>query len=135
MVMSTQEQEKTNSASARAIRKIFLLPAYTHAFLLLALFVLLVAVAVGTWKRSTAPLPAGRAEEIRAAAAVREKININTAGWIRLTEIPGIGRARSKAIIHRRTQYGPFDSLDDVLKIPGFPDSLKQSLQKHAFCR
>jgi len=46
-------------------------------------------------------------------------ISINTAGEQELESLPGIGPAKSKAIIQYREENGPFVSLEDIQKVSG----------------
>ena len=51
-------------------------------------------------------------------------VNVNTAQQSELTRVKGIDRHKAKAIIEHRAQHGPFDSLDDLEKLPGFSRDL-----------
>lgn len=52
-------------------------------------------------------------------------VNVNTAQQSELTRVKGIDRHKAKAIIDYRNQHGPFGSLDDLRRLPGFsPDLL-----------
>ncbi|MBN3525859.1 ComEA family DNA-binding protein [Paenibacillus apiarius] len=46
-------------------------------------------------------------------------ININQADANLLTELPGIGPSKAKAIIAYREQHGPFNKVSDVTKVKG----------------
>ncbi len=58
------------------------------------------------------------------AAAEPGKININTAGAAELTTINGIGESRAADIIAYREQNGPFNSIEDIMKVPGIKDGM-----------
>lgn len=50
-------------------------------------------------------------------------VNLNTASAEQLTEIPGIGPAKAKAIIEHRSA-SPFKSVEDVKLVKGIGDKL-----------
>src|SRR5262245_23675601 len=54
-------------------------------------------------------------------------VNINTATKEELTSLKGIGEKRAQDIIDYRTKNGPFNSVDDLEKVPGIgPGTMKQ---------
>jgi comEA protein len=53
-----------------------------------------------------------------------EKININTAVQAELESLPGIGEARAKAIIAYRESEGSFDTLEEIMDVPGIGEGI-----------
>lgn len=47
-------------------------------------------------------------------------VNVNTAQQSELQRIKGLDKHKAKAIIEHRAEHGPFDSIDDLEKLPGF---------------
>ena len=58
--------------------------------------------------------------------AATSAIDINSADATQLESLPGIGPAKSKAIIDYRTQNGPFQSAADLEKVYGYFPRLKE---------
>ncbi len=52
------------------------------------------------------------------------KIDINTASAEELTKIPGIGEAKSTAIVNYRNEHGRFQKAEDLMKIPGIKQGI-----------
>ena len=62
-----------------------------------------------------------------AMPAAASAIDINSADAAQLESLPGIGPAKSKAIIDYRTQNGPFQNAADLEKVPGIgPKTMEQ---------
>jgi competence protein ComEA len=58
-----------------------------------------------------------------------QKVNINTAeAWL-LKALPGVGDAKAAAIIDYRTTHGPFVNIMELVKVPGFSQSMFDSLK------
>jgi competence ComEA-like helix-hairpin-helix protein len=51
------------------------------------------------------------------------KINLNTAGIDELKTLPGIGESLARAILEFREQNGPYQKMDDLLKVAGIGKS------------
>ena len=47
------------------------------------------------------------------------KININTATVEELTQLKGVGEKLAAKIVDYRTQNGPFEMVEDIMKVPG----------------
>lgn len=48
-----------------------------------------------------------------------EKLNLNTATAEELQKLPGIGAVLSQAIVEYREEHGPFQSVEELLLVPG----------------
>ena len=55
-----------------------------------------------------------------------EKININKATVEELTQLKGIGEAYAKAIVEFREHNGPFETIEDIMKVTGIGDKTFQ---------
>lgn len=129
--MTNPRESDAEKRDPLSLKKLFALPASTHAALILALAILTSAVGVSMWMRSQNAARPGP-QLLREAALEKAKIDVNTASWIRLSELPGIGKVRSKAIVRWRAEHGPFRSVEDVLNVPEVPRKLAKSLKEHA---
>lgn len=53
-------------------------------------------------------------------------ININTATLEQLDSLTGIGPVKAQAIIDYRNEYGPFETVEDLLHVPGIGEKTLQ---------
>ena len=61
-------------------------------------------------------------------------VNVNTAQQSDLQRTKGLDKHKAKAIIEYRSQNGPFDSIEDLEKIPGFtPEVIEKVKPEIAF--
>lgn len=51
-------------------------------------------------------------------------VNINTADIERLCSLPGIGEAKAKTIIEYRETNGSFQSIEDIMNVPGIKEGM-----------
>lgn len=58
-----------------------------------------------------------------AGSGTPRKISINNADAAGLTEIPGVGEKTAALIISHREENGPFESIEDLMKIPGIKEA------------
>ncbi len=56
-------------------------------------------------------------------------VNINTADPGELATLPGIGTAKAAAIVQYRSEYGPFASVDDLVKVQGIGANLLEKIR------
>lgn len=60
----------------------------------------------------------------------KTKTNINTATMAQLTDLPGIGDSKAKAIIAYREQGKGFKSLDELMKVKGIGPKIYENLKE-----
>lgn len=61
-----------------------------------------------------------------------QKINLNRADIWLLQALPGIGESRARSIVDYRNKHGPYHSVDDLLHIEGFSESLIEKIRAYA---
>jgi competence protein ComEA len=70
-----------------------------------------------------APTPGQPSSEVALAQSVEPTsafpLNINTASAADLDQLPGIGPSLAQSIIALRDANGPFESLEELLEVPG----------------
>lgn len=57
------------------------------------------------------------------------RIDLNTATKAQLMALPGIGQARAEDIIRYRQEQGPFEKIEDIMKISGIKESAFQKIK------
>ena len=67
--------------------------------------------------------------EKREAATETELVNINTADQAELESLPGIGSVRASAILEYRSENGPFQSIEELLKVDGIGEKTLNKLR------
>ena len=60
-----------------------------------------------------------------------EKIDLNTAPPLDLARLPGIGQTRADAIAAYRTQYGPFETVEELLQVDGIGEVTLEKLREY----
>ncbi len=60
-------------------------------------------------------------------------INLNTATLNQLDALPGIGPAKAADILAYRQQNGPFQSIEDLLKVPGIGATILEGIRDQIF--
>jgi competence protein ComEA len=50
---------------------------------------------------------------------VRFVVDVNSAKWPELAQIPGIGETLARRIVETRERNGPFHGVDDLDRVPG----------------
>jgi competence ComEA-like helix-hairpin-helix protein len=78
---------------------------------------------------ATTPVPAAASSTPIPAALQSIKVNINTADLNRLEDITGVGPAIAQRIIDYRTANGPFQKIEDVIKVKGIGEATFQKMK------
>lgn len=63
------------------------------------------------------------------------QLDLNAAGVAELDALPGIGRARARAIIAFRDSAGPFRKVEELSRVPGISASLVRRLAEKLLVR
>lgn len=58
------------------------------------------------------------------------KININTADIDILTQIPGIGKSKAKAIIEYRKDMGDYQSIEELIQVKGIGEKAMTKIRQ-----
>jgi len=80
---------------------------------------------------SAAPAAAAASAPPKAAATEARPIDLNTADGAALESVPGIGKSLSQRIVTFREKNGPFNSVDDLLKVQGVGEKSIQKLRPY----
>jgi competence protein ComEA len=59
------------------------------------------------------------------------RLDLNSASAADLETLPGIGKALAGRIETHRAAFGPFRSVDDLLKVPGIGEKLLKALRPY----
>ena len=62
---------------------------------------------------------ATRAIDQATSRVPRFEVDLNTAPWPELAQLPGIGETVARRIVERRTQHGPFESIEQLREVSG----------------
>ena len=80
---------------------------------------------------TVAPVAAAPPATPKAAASEARPVDINTADSAALESVPGIGKSLCQRILAFREKNGPFQSVDDLLKIQGIGEKSIQKLRPY----
>jgi competence protein ComEA len=80
---------------------------------------------------SVAPVAAAPPAAPKASASEARPVDLNSADSAALESIPGIGKSLSQRILAFREKNGPFQSVDDLLKVQGIGEKSIQKLRPY----
>lgn len=58
-------------------------------------------------------------------------VDVNSAGWPELAQLPGIGEVLARRIVETRALNGPFSGADDLLRVPGIGPRKLAQMQRY----
>jgi comEA protein len=61
--------------------------------------------------------------------AIVDKININTASLVELQKLPRVGEIVAQRIIDFRKEHGPFNKIEEIMKVPGIGEKIFAELK------
>lgn len=71
------------------------------------------------------------AKRAAAAPAAQGAVDVNTASEDELVAVPGIGKGLARRIVDFREKNGPYQHVDDLLKVQGIGEKSLQKLRPH----
>ena len=74
---------------------------------------------------------AGAADADDGRAAGIEPVDLNRAGVEQLVAVPGIGQVMAQRIIDFREEHGPFQRIEDLMKVKGIGEKSFQKLRRY----
>lgn len=72
-------------------------------------------------------------EESNGSSAILavEKLNINTADFFELIALPGVGEVTADGILEYRDKHGRFQSIDQLMEVPGIGEGKLEKLKEY----
>lgn len=92
------------------------------------------AVAAGlalAFVAASLPLAAAPAAQHAAEVEASKPVDINAADEGQLMAIPGIGQALAQRILEWRQEHGPFQRVEDLMKVKGIGDKSFEKLRPY----
>jgi competence protein ComEA len=80
---------------------------------------------------AAAPVSVAAPAAPKTAATEARPIDLNAADSAALESVPGIGKSLSQRIVAFRDKNGPFQSVDDLLKVQGIGEKSIQKLRPY----
>jgi competence protein ComEA len=100
----------------------------------LVLAVLALALVAGVaWRGISYYRLGAQPMEVIPAAPPTYRVDVNTADWVTLAVVPGLGEALSKRIIDLRDQRGGLKSLEELKGVRGISDKMLAKLRPYLF--
>lgn len=65
------------------------------------------------------------------SSPISDKISINTATKEELMTLPGIGESKANDIISYREKSGPFESIEDIMKVSGIGENIYAQIKEN----
>jgi competence protein ComEA len=85
-----------------------------------------------TPRPSLTPMPQSAGTSGGAATGATGLINLNTATAAQLEQLPGIGPVLAARIVDDREQYGPFATVDEIMRVSGIGEAILARIRDQA---
>ena len=91
------------------------------------------ALLVGPWRTQLIMvITQGTIDIDRAHQSPAEfKLDINAADWSEIVVLPGVGEKLAKAIVEQRRVNGPFDSPEQIQRVPGIGEKKLEKIMPY----
>ena len=80
-------------------------------------------------KKITIPTSNSQYSANNAISTIKRLLDINTATAEQLMALPQIGELKAQAILTYRNDHGPFQTLEDLMEVPGIGESIFEALK------
>jgi len=74
----------------------------------------------------------GQQTQAGAAVAADGRVRINQAGPVELEQLPGVGPVLAQRIFEYREAHGPFQTIEDLLSVPGVGEGKLEAIREAA---
>ncbi len=117
-VPSDENVDATASPSSEGSTSSFLWLTNRDQWLVVMVSVMVVMLLVAKWQKLRY---VDRNEVIvqRGSEDIGYQIDLNSATWVELTQLRGVGPVIAKLIVSNRDEVGPFSSIDDLQRVKG----------------
>ena len=75
------------------------------------------------------------ADLYRPASNSSYRVEINSATWVELMQLDGLGESTARQVVANREANGPFRDVDDLLRIKGVGAATLEKLRPQVVCR
>lgn len=74
-----------------------------------------------------------RSRPTESVQANRFRVDVNTASQAELMALPELGPQTAKSIVEYRNQHGPFQTVDQLLRVPGIGNATLKQIRSMVF--
>ena len=98
----------------------------------IALVVALCLAGMAAWYVAAGGLHGGLVDhDAPPAVPLRFTVDLNSAGTVELSQLPGVGPALARRLVDHRDIHGPFQTPESLLDVPGVGEATLARLRPH----